>query len=140
MNEIKLRDPNQLPNNELLKNVLNSSYSAYELLFEKINSNDFLFEANWNFYKDGNAWLCKVCYKKKTVFWFSVWDSFFKIGFYFTEKNCSGIFELEIDEKIKKDFVEHKPVGKLKPLVIEVTQIEQIKDVLLIAQYKKGLK
>lgn len=49
---------------------------------------------------DGKAWLCKVVFKKKTGFWLSVWDGFFKAGFYFVERHCPGIHELEIDDSI----------------------------------------
>jgi hypothetical protein len=69
-----------------------------------------------------------------------VWDNYFKIAFYFTEKSLNGILELEIDETIKKDFVAHKPVGKLLPLVIDMRTKEQLPDLLKIIDYKKRLK
>ena len=109
-----LKDPAISPTKKVLENVLGKSYAAYEELINTIQADNLL--PSWNYYNDGKAWLCKVQFKKKTIFWLSVWDKYFKMGFYFTEKNCKGIFEMEIDEGIKKDFKEHKPVGKLLPL------------------------
>ena len=74
----------------------------------------------WNYYKDGNAWLCKVCLKKKTVFWLSVWDKYFRTGFYFSEKYRSGVMELDIGDDLKENFSQAKPIGKLIPLAISV--------------------
>ena len=84
------------------------------------------------------VWL--VCYKKKTVFWLSVWRTHFKLGFYFTEKNCSGVNELNINKSIKEEFSQSKNIGKLIPLEIEMKRIEQIEDVVKIIEYKKALK
>jgi hypothetical protein len=135
-----LRDQQVPPSKEALKDALGKSYSAYEELNNIITTPNFALEMQWNYYKDGKAWLSKVCYKKKTIFWMSVWDNFFKTGFYFTEKNCSGLMELDIDEKIISDFKSRKPIGKLLPLAISVKSKEQIKDVIKIIEYKKKLK
>ena len=140
MEAILLREPDILPTREVLEDVLGESFSALNELIEIITEPKFGLVTEWNYYKDGKAWLCKVVHKKKTVFWLSVWDKFFKVGFYFTEKNCLGVLELDIDEKIKEDFGQSKNIGKLIPLGISVTKKEQIEDVLKIIDYKKSLK
>jgi hypothetical protein len=135
-----LNDKEVLPTKEVLENVLGESYLAYSELIETITNTKYGLVTEWNYYKDGKAWLCKVCFKKKTVFWLSVWDKYFKIGFYFTEKNCAGVAALEIEEKIKEDFNNSKHIGKLIPLGITMNRKEQIIDVLKIIEYKKNLK
>lgn len=135
-----LREQHISPTKEVLKNALGDSYLVYEALIEIITDSKYGLVTVWNYYKDGKAWLCKVSYKKKTVFWLSIWDKFFKIGFYFTEKNNLGVTELEIEEKIKEDFSSSKSIGKLIPLVININKEEQINDVLKIIEYKKSLK
>jgi hypothetical protein len=47
---------------------------------------------------------------------------------------------LNIDNKIKKDFAGHKPVGRLLPLVITVDKKQQLKDILKLIEYKMNLK
>lgn len=135
-----MKDPNQPPTPEVLKNALGNSYTAYEKLIGTVTGDAYGLEPVWNYYRDGKAWLCKVIYKKKTVFWLSVWDGYFKTAFYFTEKNAAGIPALEIDEKIKEEFRNRKPVGRLLPLIISIEKEGQIKDVLSIVSYKKQQK
>jgi hypothetical protein len=135
-----LNDPNTPPTADVLEQTLDESYPVFRELMKTITGPEYGLVADWNYYKDGKTWLCKVSYKKKTVFWLSVWDHFFKTGFYFTEKTGPGISTLDIDEKIKENFSHSKNVGKLIPLAISVTQKAQIKDIITIIGYKKELK
>ena len=135
-----LRDPGTPPSDEILKGVLRSSYSAYEETIKTITGPEYGLMPQWNYYKDGKAWLCKVCYKKKTVFWLSVWEGYFKTAFYFVERYCPGIDKLVIDESIKEDFKTKKPFGTMFPLVIKISKKDQIKDLLKVIEYKKSLK
>lgn len=140
MGTLVLKDPATSPTKKVLENALGKTFPTYEVLMVTIESEHYSLTAQWHYYNDGKAWFCKVQFKKKTVFWLSVWDKYFKMGFYFTVKNCKGIFELDIDDNIKKAFKEHKPVGKLLPLVLNINKKTQLKDALKIVEYKKSLK
>jgi hypothetical protein len=140
METLLLRDQNVPPEKEVLADALGKSYKVFKELMEIITDTKYGLDPQWNFYKDGKAWFCKVCFKKKTIFWLSVWENFFKTAFYFTEKSGSGIKELDIDENIKEDFAHRKHIGKLIPLVINMDRKEQIKDLIRIIEYKKSLK
>jgi len=135
-----LNDPQVFPDEKVLKNSMGDSYKAYVEMLEIITGAEYGLVPQWNYYKDGKAWLCKVGFKKKTVFWLSVWDGYFKAGFYFVERHCPGVIELDIDKSIKEEFKSKKPFGTLFPLAITVTSKEQIKDLLKIIEYKKSLK
>ncbi len=52
----------------------------------------------------------------------------------------AGVFDLSITEKIKESVRQNKPVGKLIPLSINVTDVNQLKDILAKIKYKKKLK
>jgi hypothetical protein len=81
-----------------------------------------------------------VCHKKKTVFWLSVWEGFFKTAFFFTEKHLEGIAALDISEQIKEEFCRAKSIGKLLPMIINISKHEQLTDVLKVIEFKKKLK
>lgn len=72
-----LSEQNVLPKKEVLKNVLGESYLVFSELMGIITDNQFRLVKKCGHYKEGKYWLCKVCYKKKTVFWLSVLDNFF---------------------------------------------------------------
>jgi len=135
-----LKDPDVYPSDEILRSVLKDSYPAYEETMKQIIGADHGLVPQWNYYKDGKAWLCKVGFKKKTVFWLSVWNGYFKVGFYFVERHCPGVLELDIDKSIKEDFTSKKPIGTLLPLAIEMRRKDQVSDLLKVIEYKKTLK
>lgn len=135
-----LRDPQIIPTSEVIETVLGDSYWLFAELMRIISDDKYGLVVSWNYYKDGNAWLCKVVYKKKTVFWLSAWDKFFKTSFYFTEKNCSGLFDLGIEQSIIDDFNSQKPIGKLLPLVMNIDSEDQLKHLLAVVRYKMSLK
>lgn len=133
-----LRDPDVQPTREVLKNALGGGYLLFDELMESLKTLDV--SPEWNYYKDGKAWLCKAIHKKKTVFWLSVWEEYFKVVFYFTAKTGTGIPHLDISERVKKDFYEHAGFGKFVPLIFSVTEREQIEDIVKVINYKKSLK
>jgi hypothetical protein len=94
----------------------------------------------WNFYKDGGSWLCKMLLKKKNMGWIAVFDGYFSITFYFLERHLEAIAELEISEQIKEDFCKAKAVGKLLPMRIIAVDNRAIKDIATVIQLKKILK
>ncbi|MGE0076451.1 MAG: DUF3788 family protein [Bacteroidales bacterium] len=139
-NVMLLRDEAVEPTANVLKNILDSKlFAVYEELM-RVFAAEFNLEPQWRFYKDGKAWLCKVCYKKNTVLWLSVWQNQIKISFYFTEKTRAGIDSLNISSNIKVNFSNAKPAGKLIPLIVDVEQLEHLTDLKEIIKYKKELK
>jgi len=140
METILLRDSQVFPDDNILGVTLGASFSAYDQMMKRVTALEYGLMPQWNYYNDGKAWLCKVVFKKKTVFWLSVWDGYFKTAFYFTEKNSGGIEELDIDPHIKQSFKAARPTGKLIPLVLQISSIEQLPDLMKIIEYKKSLK
>lgn len=135
-----LNDPTVPPSPEVLQNALGVSYPVYEKAMAAITGDSFGLVPEWRYYNDGKAWLCKAVFKKKTIFWLSIWDGFFKAGFYFLERHCPGIHELEIDDTIKQELNKAQPFGTLYPVGLTISKPEQINDLLALIQYKKGLK
>lgn len=135
-----LRDPDIQPSDDLLHNVLGDTvFSVYSELIHGV-SIKFDLNPEWRFYKDGGAWLCKVVDKKKTVFWLSVWDQYFRVVFYFTEKTRSGISELAINDGLKQRLYTTKMIGKLIPMIFDMKDKQQLADLKEVIRYKKGLK
>jgi len=131
-----LNEPAIFPTVEVLKNVLGESYTVYEELFKKL-TDEFGLIFNWHYYNDGKAWLCKVAHKKKTVFWLSAWNGYFRTGFYFMERHLEGIQALGIEDN---RFTLEKEWGKMIPFIFNISKSEQLPDLLKMVAYKKDLK
>ena len=127
-----LREKEFFPSEEVLKNALGEVYSVLEELETRLTQDEFGLSFEWRYYNDGKSWLCKVCHKKKTVFWLSVWEGFFKIAFFFLERHLEGITALEMDEN---SFKMEKEVGKLIPFIFNINDKRQFSDLLKIIKF-----
>ena len=132
-----LREPEIFPSKEVLKDILGEIYDVLEELEMILTQNEFALTFDWHYYKDSKSWLCKVSHKKKTVFWLSVWDGFFKTSFFFLERHLEGIVALQIHEN---SFTIEKEWGKMIPLIFNICKHEQIEDLLKVIEFKKKLK
>jgi hypothetical protein len=71
VNHPLLTDPDTFPSNDVLAVALGKSFNAFEQFIDRVTNTDFNLDMQWNYYKDGKSWLCKITGNKKTVFWLS---------------------------------------------------------------------
>lgn len=138
MSDLKLRDKDVFPTNEVLEPILGESFSAFRKLNDIFSLNELVPE--WNYYRDGHAWMCKILSKKKNLGWLNVYDGYFIVTCYFTEKHLDKIASLEISENIKENFYKAKASGRLIPMSITLNNGQLPKDISTILLFKKGLK
>lgn len=131
-----LREAEIPPTEKVLREALGKTYEVWLGLEKQLTGSELALTTDWRYYRDSKAWLCKVCHKKKTVFWLSVWTGFFKISFFFLERHLAGIAALEINEN---SFVIEKEWGKMIPLIFEIDNQRQLNDLLKVIEFKKKL-
>lgn len=129
-----LREAAEGPTEEALERALGPSYAAYRAFLARLEGLGIAPE--WRYYADGKAWLCKASRKSKTVLWISAWEGLFKATFYFTESSGAGIESLPIGEAVKESYLAGKPIGRLKPLTLEIRDGNQVDDAVELAAYK----
>jgi hypothetical protein len=135
-----LYDKNIFPDDIVLKKYLGSTKKIYDSFITFLSEKNKECIIEWNYYNDGKSWLCKVVKKKKTICWISIWNKYFKVGFYFGLKYDEEIRKLNINEMLKKKYFETKTIGKIRPLGIKVTESGQLHDIKKIIEFKEKLK
>ena len=129
-----LTDPEIHPEDDVLEEALGKKYKLFLDFINQISEQHFFPE--WHYYNDTKSWLCKILNKKKNYCWLSVWNTGFKLSFFFTEKTIAGVYELEINEGIKQAIKEAKPTGKFHPVILLIENKSIMKDGLKILEYK----
>lgn len=124
------------PEAGVLENALGKHYRLYAEFIGKITAQQLVPE--WNYYNDGKSWLCKILNKKKNLCWLSVWNTGFKLTFYFTEKTIDGVYALSDD--IKNTAREVKSTGKLLPIILLIKNKKILQDGIKLLEYKMTLK
>ncbi len=106
MEPAMLDDPEVYPTEEVLASHLGDSMAVFTALFEGNRSLHPDFSETWKFYNDGKRWLLNVSKKKKTLFWLSVGQGFFRITFYFDSKSEHTVLDSSLPEELKAAYRE----------------------------------
>lgn len=144
-----LRDPNIQPSSDVIAKALGESNNAYIKFINELPSHNIHLE--WRYYNDGKAWLAKGLFKwtgvrggqnETTVFWLSIWDSFFKVTIYVPEKARADVLSLPLDNEVKLMIAVSQQMGKLKyfPIVFDLCSDEMFEAVFFLADFRKSIK
>ena len=125
------------PSKEVLQKALGKVYGVLEDLEARLTGDRYALTFTWHYYRDSKSWLCKVSHKKKTVFWLSVWDGFFKTSFFYLERHLEGIAALGIDQN---SLAMEKEWGKMIPVIFNIRYKKQLPDLLKMVEFKKRVK
>lgn len=135
-----LNDPNEFPDEAVLARQLGPAKAAWDTFMELLKDDYPQIAAEWRYYHDGKSWLFKVTCKAKTVCWVSVWDKFFKAGFYFTAKAEDAIRQSALAAAIKENFLHSAWKGTLRPVTIEARKISDLKAIRELIGIKLKIK
>lgn len=133
-----LSNPDIYPDENVLALELRESYNVFSTFLASLE--DYKINLEWHYYKDVKGWLGKAVTKKKTVFWLSVWEGYFKMNFYFTDKTRTGIADLPVAEEIKEMAANNEEQKKYININFDISNEAQLRDVYTIISYKQSLK
>ena len=135
-----LSDKNTYPTDTVLSDHLNRSMSAWNT-FSELMRNDFpSLRMEWKYYSDGHQWLCKVTEKTKTVCWISVWDKYFKAGFYFSAKAKELLTHSTLDTTIKKAWLKYGDEVKFRAISVPVKKKSDVATIKTLIELKRQMK
>lgn len=142
-----LRDPDIQPTSDVVAKALDEANTPYIKFVEELASHDI--QLVWRYYNDGKAWLAKGLHKRigvrggqseKTVFWLSIWERFFKVTIYIPEKSRLDVFNLPLDNDVKRMITDSKQMGKLKyfSLVFDLNSDEMFETIFSLVDFMKS--
>jgi hypothetical protein len=137
MGKETLKDPMVEPNDNILENALGYMYPLYTEFVKKIVNQDLMPE--WNYYNDTKSWLCRILYNNKNYCWLSILDSGIKLTLYFSKETINNIYEMDINDNIKKMAKENEIGRKNPPVIILIQNKSILEDAINILKYRINL-
>ena len=143
-----LRDVNVVPTEEIIAEGLGKVNAVYQQFIAGLKENGISL-MDWRYYNDGKAWLSKGEYKwvttrgtnkVKPIFWLSIWRGFFKVSFFFSEKNRDKLLALPVSQEVKNLIKNTIPNGqkmRFLSIVIDVDNEKQLVDIDELIKYRK---
>ena len=145
-----LKDPDIKPTDDVIAKALGEANHAYEKFLMQLASHEI--QLKWRYYTDGKAWLAKGLYKwtgvrggqnETTIFWMSIWQSFFKVTLYVSEKSRADLLRLALDKEVRLMITNSKQMGnrlKCLPLVFDLSSDELFEAIFTLIDFKKSIK
>jgi hypothetical protein len=146
---LRLRDPEVTPTSKVLKQVLGSSYAAYEIFQDALPKSEI--EQEWQWYTPHKAWFAKGQHwwttprgtkKEKNLYWLHVCEGYFSVAVWFKEKNRAEVLKAGVSKKTKQLIRDAKTMGKVPtfPVVFEITTAEPLADIYTLIDCKKRIE
>ena len=148
MAEQLLRNADIEPTAEIIAAGLGAAYNVYTAFIKRLKEYDVSL-MDWRYYNDGKAWLSKGEYKwttargtnkVKPLFWLSVWEGFFRVSFFFSEKAQSELLELPISKNTQNLITNAEIGGKTMKhfsAIFDVSDEKQLDDIFVIMNFRK---
>lgn len=136
----RLRDAHTAPDAAALAAALADAYPAYQAFSAAIVAPPLALDAQWRYYADARAWLCKIVAGKKTVSWLSVWDGYFKVTTYFSPSQAEGARRLALDAPLLAAFEASGQGRKNLYFMLDVSEAGQLPDLYRIQSYKRACR
>jgi hypothetical protein len=135
-----LNDENEYPDDAVLERHLGTVKTVWDMFVESLQNNYQSVAGEWRYYNDGKNWLFKVPKKKKTLCWVAVFEGFFKVGCYFSDKAEPLIIDSSLPQEYKDQFLTGKRYGKIRAVNVTVTGASALDAVGTLLGIKEGLK
>ena len=90
----------------------------------------------WKFYGVKTGWLLKTFFKKRNLFFISIYDGYFKISFTLGEKVVNNILIADISQELKDELANSKKYAEGRVLTIKVNSSQHIEGIKKIIGFK----
>lgn len=124
MKQLLFTDPCHKPTDVDIQSALACQASVYQQFMESLSH--FSISPQWNYYKDGKAWLCKLFYKKKNLGWMHIYPGELQVTVYFSSTYREAVASLHLPENIWQYFIAKMQTCKLIPLTIPLSDTQHI--------------
>ena len=146
---LRLREPEVTPTSEVLKQVLGSSYAAYETFQDALPGLEI--EQEWQWYTPHKAWFAKGQHwwttlrgtkKEKNLYWLHVCEGYFSVAVWFKEKNRTEALRADVSEKTKQLIRDAETMGKMPtfPVRFDITTAKPLADIYALIECKKRIE
>ena len=132
-----LRDSAIEPNDAVLAEALATAHQAYGAFIAALGAPPLELGADWRYYRDVRAWLCRIVAEKRTVSWLSVWPGYFKVTTYFGPKQAEAAHRLAVDAALLAAFEASGEGRKNRYFMIDVADAAQLPDLYRILRFKR---
>ncbi len=117
-NRFNVKD--EKPTDAIVSDFLGESRYYWEDIKQTIREQVGEFTEEWKFYGSKCGWTLKILWKKRNLFFFTVYPHFFRIAFVFGDKAVEAVISSDLRSDIKKSLQEARKYAEGRGLRLDV--------------------
>ena len=129
-------DKSHKPTEQDLSEKLGSSIKLWEEIKISLNDEYGQLVEEWKYYGQKYGWALKLFYKKRNLFFFTVYGKYFRMGFTFGDKAVSAIEKSDLPKSIIEELRKTKKYVEGRGLRIEVKKRSDVKNIIKLVGFK----
>lgn len=139
MEPLVLTDEAIEPNDEIVFSYIGEKSILWKEISDYLQAKHPEIKGEWRYYKDGKSWLYRGLKKEKVVYWVGVFQDFFRVTFYLSNKAETLIEDSDISPRLKEEFA--GTIGqKFRNISIPMQSKGDVEDVKKLIEIKLKLK
>jgi hypothetical protein len=136
MSENQFKSKDEVPDDNLVKEKLQSNFSNLEAIRSYISETIGETTEEWKFYGVKYGWNLKKFLKKRNLFFIGIYEGFFKISFVFGESAFHAVMESDISADLKTALSQARKYAEGRGLSIDVHDDTSLNDIKKLLQIK----
>ncbi|MFC2083586.1 DUF3788 family protein [Bacteroidota bacterium] len=136
MPEIVFDDKNKKPNDKLIAKKIGTNFKYWNDIKKHIKDHYGSTTEDWKIYSKNYGWQLKTLLKKRNLFFFTPFESYFRLVFVFGDKAVKEIENSEISDNLIKEILNAKKYAEGRGLSIEVKDSKYISDIKRLIEIK----
>jgi len=129
-------DKSYKPTEQDLSKQLGASYKYWEEIKKSLRDEYGDLVEEWKYYGQKYGWSLKLFYKKRNLFFFTVYEKYFRIGFTFGDKAVSAIEKSDLPKNVIEELRNAKKYVEGRGLRIEVKKRSYVDNIVKLVDIK----
>jgi len=129
-------DKSHEPTEQDLSENLGPTYKLWEEIKKSLSDEYGHLAEEWKYYGQKYGWSLKLFYKKRNLFFFTVYGKYFRMGFTFGDKAVSAIEKSDLPKSIIEELKNAKKYVEGRGVRIEVKRQSDVENIIRLVGFK----
>jgi len=129
-------DKSHRPTEKNISEILGTSYKLWEEIQNSLHDEYGELVKEWKYYGQKYGWSLKLFYKKRNLFFFTVYEKYFQIGFTLGDKAVAAIEKSDLPKSIIEELKNARKYVEGRGLRIEVKKSSDVKNIIKLVSAK----
>jgi hypothetical protein len=124
------------PDNKILEQNLGENYTHLEKIREFVRAEIGETKEEWKYYGRKIGWTLKTFYKKRNLYFISIYEGWFQLSFVFGDRAFNTILDSDLSDQRKEELKSARKYAEGRGIGLKFDNPEPLADFRILLQHK----